>query len=181
MTEKPGYLRAISLWNPHATLMVLGEKRLETRPQNTNIRGRVFIHSAQSRAWKPMIEQVEFFEALARHQVLPEDLKYGYILGSVEIIHSDRISSEDSVKCLQSNLTASEFAFGDYSVGRYWWETKNPQMLAKPIPFKGQQGFFWVPACCHCQKIPAMSPSKLCGECQQEPAFIRPPYTPLQI
>src|SRR5438270_797739 len=108
MTEKPGFVRCISLWNPHATLMVLGEKRLETRPKPTNIRGRVYIHSSLSRSWDKMLEEVDFFEALARHGVLRSDIKYGHILGSVDITHSDVITSEEYRDWCLSRFPAHE-------------------------------------------------------------------------
>lgn len=159
MSEKPGFLRAISLWNPHATLMVLGEKQNETRPKTTNVRGRVFIHSSLNRAWEhKAYHEVEFFEALLRHKIAPSELKYGYILGSVEIIGSQ---STESLEI----LTPKEREFGNYDPGRGVWFTIKPQMLEKPIPFNGQQGFFWVPACCFCKQVPVAQVGQSCEPC----------------
>lgn len=39
----------------------------------------------------------------------------------------------------------SEYAFGDYTPGRFRWNLSDIVRLAKPVPFKGRQGLFDVP------------------------------------
>jgi hypothetical protein len=47
---------------------------------------------------------------------------------------------------LRQPLTSVELAWGDYSSGRYGWALRNLRKLKEPVPCKGKQGFFFLPA-----------------------------------
>jgi activating signal cointegrator 1 len=69
-------VKAISLWQPWATLIALGEKKFETRSWLTNYRGQIAIHAAKR--MEP--DQLEFCErpvfqqVLSKHGILTRDL-----------------------------------------------------------------------------------------------------------
>jgi hypothetical protein len=74
-------MKAISLWQPWASAIALGMKRIETRGWSTNYRGRLAIHAAKT--WRTeqrefLAHAVEFgYAALAR-----EPLPFGAIVAT---------------------------------------------------------------------------------------------------
>ncbi len=139
-------MKCISLWQPWATLMVIGAKRNETRSWPTSHRGIVAIHAAKkwTRELAHMCRTDPFWEALADECNVPacyvsgSALPFGAIVGTVEIIGCKQITEEN-------RPSGNERAFGDYTPGRFGWQTRNPVRFAEPIPFRGAQGFFEVP------------------------------------
>jgi hypothetical protein len=138
--SKPGFVRCVSLWNPHATLVVTGEKKLETRGGrgNVHIRGRLLIHSSLTREWEWMHQMPMFREALKRHGY-EGTLDYGYVIGSVDLTDCRPVES------VRGYISRQESVFGNYEDGRFAWKLENPVRFAEPIRFQGHQGFFWVP------------------------------------
>jgi hypothetical protein len=135
-------MKCISLWQPWASLVVLGEKQNETRSWPTNFRGTLAIHAAK-KPWNQLPFMGGGFlaylhRALSAHRIDLYFLPRGSIIGTVEIIDCVPVES------LYSTLAEQERAFGDYSRGRYAWKLANPVMFNKPIPCKGQQGFWTV-------------------------------------
>lgn len=63
---------ALSIRQPHAELILRGEKNYEIRSRPTNVRGRIYIYAPQS------------WDAIPDH--LPEELDIGAIVGTVEIV-----------------------------------------------------------------------------------------------
>lgn len=129
-------MKAISLWNPWAHLVVVGAKSFETRHWPTNVRGTVAIHAAK--VWTRELQSY-------RHEPFfnlfwPNEMPLGCLLGTVDIIGCHRVESS-----LIERLSDQELAFGNYEIGRYAWELRNPVAFEKPIPWKGMQGFFEVP------------------------------------
>jgi hypothetical protein len=39
-----------------------------------------------------------------------------------------------------------EYAFGQYAAGRFAWHLEDPALLPEPMPWRGSQGIFSVPA-----------------------------------
>lgn len=123
-------MKAFTVFQPYAFAIVAGLKGYETRPRRTNIRGRVAVHAAK-RIWS-----VEDMEIL--YHLLPTDWPqdFGAVIGTVEI--ADCVPVEEIV----DSLTASEKLFGDYSPGRFAWVLKDPVRFEKPIPARGNQGWW---------------------------------------
>jgi hypothetical protein len=46
----------------------------------------------------------------------------------------------------QYPVRGMEFVCGNYDLGRYAWITENCRALKVPVPVKGRQGFFNLPA-----------------------------------
>lgn len=129
-------MRAIALWEPWASAMALGFKINETRGWPTHYRGDVVICAAQ----RPMTRSDK--EILAATMTLPEGyaMPHGCAVAIVEIYECVR--TED----IRDKLTNQEIWLGNYTDGRYAWRTRNLRRLAMPVPVKGKQGFFFVPA-----------------------------------
>lgn len=134
-------MKALSLWQPWATLMAAGLKTIETRHWPTRYRGPLAIHAAKRRM---SIEERELVQDWRNVRFLqwtwpPADLPYGAIIAVVELV--DCISSSKAL----IGLPAAEIAFGDYSMGRWAWITRNLRVINPPIPYRGRQGLFEVP------------------------------------
>jgi hypothetical protein len=128
-------MKAISLWQPLASAMILGVKKYETRSWTTNHRGQLLIHAAKK--FPPAARNFAMIErTLGR---IPARLPFGAIIGSVNLIDIKRV--EDVVQ----NLPAIERLYGEYLPGWYVWLTDSFTAFNDPIPYRGQQGIFTVP------------------------------------
>lgn len=142
-------MRAISLWQPWASLVACGAKRIETRHWPTSYRGPLAIHAAK-RWTRELREQA--LEHGFREALWPDGNTWPLPLGAIVcvvdldtcalIVHpgGTRPGVLDPLA-----LRAQEKDFGNYEAGRYAWGLKNLRRLAEPIPFRGAQGFFDVP------------------------------------
>jgi hypothetical protein len=143
-------MKCISLWQPWSTLLVLGEKRFETRgwrlPENL-IGQRVAIHAAKhfNREIRDLCTDDPFRGVLIRAGYWgAEDLPFGSIVGSV-VFGGPWNTNHPKFPAMLADFSASERAFGDFSPGRWAWPASEPHKLAVPFPWKGAQGFFNVP------------------------------------
>jgi len=131
-------MKAISLWQPWATLMAIGSKRNETRSWPTSHRGPLAIHAAKK--WDGHLKRLctlpPYNEHLSKFD--PDDLPRGAIVCVVNVI--------DCVKITDTNAPIDdENNFGDYTPGRFMWITNNVRRLPEAVPFVGAQWFFDVP------------------------------------
>jgi activating signal cointegrator 1 len=138
--------KCLSLWQPWASAIVLLCKSIETRHWTTSYRGPLLIHA--SKRWTG--EQRKIYWDLLDAGVLPihspgartfnEVYPLGCILGRVDL-HDIQPSEQ-----LTHSISTREHALGDYSAGRFGWLLRNVQKFEKPIPYRGAQGIFNVPA-----------------------------------
>jgi hypothetical protein len=81
-------MKAITIHQPWATLIVAGEKRYETRSWQTAHRGLLAVHAARkfTEDMRTLIGMDPFFQALARHGITkPEQLPKGAVIGVAEL------------------------------------------------------------------------------------------------
>ena len=147
-------MKCISLWQPWATLVVLGEKRIETRSWPTKHRGRMAIHAAKKWSWyqKHICTTEPFLSILNSRGYNPnnamKELDFGAVIGSVELLDCQRIPvfhNYDLNKLFDQCISEKERAFGDFSWGRFAWQLDLPIHFDDPIPYRGRQGFFKIP------------------------------------
>lgn len=161
-------MKLLSLWEPWATLMALGAKRIDTRSWGTSYRGWLAIQASKGglnreclaetccdeyfyqalREYPPFAEQVE--ATVRRKGWISEVFPHGKIVAVVYLMGCARtewITKPVGVEVIGSELmTPQERAFGDFSDGRYGWVTEKLFRLPEPIPFKAKQGLVSVPA-----------------------------------
>ena len=130
-------MRALTLLEPWATLVVLGKKEWETRSWPTKIRERVAIHASKGfpRKNQDICFEEHFFKALRRHGVEHSRFAPGCVIGFADIL--DCLRTED----VRDTLTADEIAFGDWSDGRWCYRLGNPETTV-PIPARGALNFW---------------------------------------
>lgn len=143
-------MKAITLWQPWASLIVTGAKKIETRSWNTNVRGRIAIHAAQKKDnyILSLINSPEiqvglkvynlYRKGMGDGHIWAKDIisTFGCVLGTVEI--TDCVPVEK----IFDNLSVQEHLFGNYGSDRFAWILQNPVMFDVPIPAKGAQGFW---------------------------------------
>lgn len=162
-------MRAITIWQPWATLLACGAKKYETRSWKTDYRGPIAIHAAKKDPCKIPLLGMEDFEK-ACNEALEEAgyawclLPTGSIIATAELVNCWHIVYHPGVNVdiakhipIGAELdvprkhpdfgryivpTEREMLFGDWTPGRYAWELANVKVLVKPIPVKGQQGLW---------------------------------------
>lgn len=126
-------MKVITLTQPWATLLVTGEKVLETRSWRTNHSNLLLIHAAQGfpKEAQQICSKEPFRNRLIFHGYnMAGELPTAAIIGCVQIY-----------KCVPTEsveISDTERAFGDYSPGRWAWECSRPQMFYKPVACKGK-------------------------------------------
>jgi hypothetical protein len=139
-------MKAISLIQPYATLIMLGYKGFETRSWSTKHRGALAIHaSAGKPAWAREVAENDphIKSILERHKLTFDTLPRGAILGECNVREMQRITADVSAALLL--IDPVEHACGDYTPGRWAWQLKNVYCLLKPIPCKGALSLWEVP------------------------------------
>ena len=139
-------MKAISLLQPWATLMVIGAKKVETRSWNTKYRGWILIHASKGfpPECRPLCFTDPFRQYLSSYVVLPK----GAIIGMVNLKGTgptDRFKTMKSEGGIHIPNLAHELAFGDYSPARYGWYCEDAVKFEKPIPYKGALSIWEFP------------------------------------
>jgi len=137
-------MKAISLWEPWATLIAIRAKRFETRSWSTDYRGVLAIHAAKrfTRDQRDYCLREPFRTALARvgimhwNKLVPtlgHVLAIG-VLADCQQVGRDIVSLEE--------YTNEDLAFGDWSDGRSVWTLKDVARLTLAVPAIGSQRFW---------------------------------------
>lgn len=154
-------MKALTLWQPYASLAIAGIKKYETRPWATSYRGPLAIHAAKLRD-DELIDRIglpEFnrLDAICCDHGLGHiySVPRGVVLGTVELVDCGRISpvhdtivNDQGFSC--GRITSVERSLGDYTPGRYAWQLANPTRFEMPIPARGQQGLWNWDECSAC-------------------------------
>jgi hypothetical protein len=139
-------MKAITIIQPYATLIAVGEKRFETRSWAAKYRGPLAIHAGKKVDSKAC-QEPEIAAALAQHGYTADTLPTGAVIAVSELsacqeIHidhkGDAVLLHRLVPVFWIGRDNKEFAFGFYESGRYAWELANVKQLPEPIPAKGQ-------------------------------------------
>ena len=135
-------MRALSLWQPWASLWCSQRKVHETRSWRCSYRGWLLVHATKHfekdfAVGDPLrvILDNEFGTQWAL------DLPTGVLIGMVnvvdclptEMLFGDGAVSDDDRVC------------GDFSAGRFAWKRDEFRLFDQPIPYRGAQGIFNVP------------------------------------
>jgi hypothetical protein len=139
-------MKALTLWQPWASLVIFGAKKVETRTWKTKYRGPIAIHAAVSipSFLGKSREGTAFKAALAvvaekhnwndcfwpKGQGVPAA---GAVLGIVKLIEI-----EPTHHC-SADLSTQELLFGNYEDGRYAWFLEVVERFKTPIPVRGNR------------------------------------------
>lgn len=132
-------MKAISLWQPWASLWVSGRKIHETRHWPTNHRGWLAVHAAKKFVRRDLPEELVDIlnDEFGGHWGM--ELPTGALIGAVRI--SECVRTED----VMSDIDDDDFDCGDWTDGRFGWRADSTLVLPSPIPYRGLQGMFYIP------------------------------------
>lgn len=116
-------MKALSLKQPFAELIVSGRKTIELRNWNTKFRGKFLIHASK----------IPDSKAMKRFNF--KKLPTGMIVGEAELIDIKAYPTEEEHKKDKDKHLASSFW------GKYGFILKNPKRI-KPVSIKGRLGFW---------------------------------------
>ena len=122
-TVKP-FMKALSIRQPWARLIVNGYKDIENRTWSTDFRGRDYVHAGKRVNQGDFQEQRDYIRESGL--ILPEEPSLGAIVG--EVIITDCVDTSSS----------------PWFCGPYGFILSSPVVYKDPIPYRGQLGFFEV-------------------------------------
>lgn len=152
--RKNSRMKAITIWQPWASLLACGTKKYETRSRPTSYRGPIAIWASTKKpstindydfisvAYYPLFHDVHdeiTLRAAWSYEI--NDLPRGCILATAELIDCYSVDEK-----FISKLSKKEKVLGNFEPGIFAWELANIKMLPEPIPAKGKQGLWnWEP------------------------------------
>ncbi|MFC6545752.1 ASCH domain-containing protein [Cohnella cellulosilytica] len=157
-------MKAITVWQPWATLIALRLKRFETRSWSTKYRGPIAIHAAKH-IDREACEREPIKSALAEHGYTASNLPTGVVVATCILtdclgvhrtdgerdkhpvwLRRKAMHNEAFRNLFWAGGKSPEYYFGDYSDGRFVWELTEVKQLPQPIPAKGKQRLWnWEP------------------------------------
>ncbi|HRT84383.1 MAG TPA: ASCH domain-containing protein [Bacteroidales bacterium] len=144
-------MKAITLWQPWASLIATGAKKIETRSWPTKYRGPLAIHASQKWndelssmlcIWQiqgglaPLIGKPLDLTGMSWPGVKDEHLPRGAIVAICNLV--DCVPTDSMT---QKQIEYEKY-FGDFSPGRYAWILEDVKKVDIPIPAKGKQGLW---------------------------------------
>lgn len=131
------FFKAISLWQPWASLWLSERKLHETRHWPLRYRGVILVHAAKRFEKRVDDDLKEILDdEFGGHWAM--DLPTGAIIGAVQIIACWSTNKYDP-------RHDDDLACGDWTEGRYAWERANKVIkFPVPIPYRGRQGLFEI-------------------------------------
>ena len=123
-------MKAISIRQPWAELILQGRRTIEPRTWQTNYRGRIAIHASQT------VRE----EACVAYGLDPARVVRGALVGTVElagILPLDERGWEA--------LRDQHLSLRDFPGPMFGWRLEDPLRLPQPIPMRGRMSLFNVP------------------------------------
>ncbi len=118
-------MKALTIKQPWATLIMQGDKRFEFRSWQTKYRGELLIHAGKN-------VDKEALKRLAKY--LPKELPYGKILGKVNLVDCVKVSPEFKEELLKENKDIyTESSFQE----KFGWQITDAEAFEEAIEAKG--------------------------------------------
>lgn len=119
-------MKALSLTQPWASLIIDGRKKIETRSWPVNYRGEFAIHAARS------VDR----EACAHFGYDPDAIPRGAVIGIATLADCFRFTAVNI-----RQFSAEELSYGDFTPGRYGFRLEKIR-ICPPIPCRGSLGLW---------------------------------------
>ena len=168
-------MKALSLTQPWAQLIAIHAKKIETRSWRTSFRGVLAIHAAKGlgpvggkRGLRELCATEPFYSALQAHADAQSwtDLKdlvertlmpLGAVVAAGQLV---RCEPTVGSAIWMPKRDTPEYAFGDYSPGRFMWMLDEVEPLRVPVRCGGALGLWEVPADVEAQVVEQLSADK---------------------
>lgn len=130
-------MRALTICQPYATLILEGTKRVENRTWETKYRGRLYIHAGRDRRWLSLEDRngVEF-DAISNRPVAA--LPFGAVIAIASLV--DCVPMDD----IEAGKYDDRFPWlrtHEHAIGPWCWIVERVTAVG-PVPWKGRQGLF---------------------------------------
>jgi activating signal cointegrator 1 len=116
-------MKTITICQPYAELIMLGQKRCENRTWSTSHRGWIGIHAGKSRSW------------LKTFSPLPGKMDFGCLIGYARL-----------VKCLPIDMVMRDRKLfkelHPHAEGPFCWILEDVRRFLDPVPMQGKQQLF---------------------------------------
>jgi hypothetical protein len=135
-------MKALTICQPYAQLIVDRQKLVENRSWSTNHRGRIYIHAGKSVEW-----------LCPEHHQHDRRCNYGYALEQMPF--GAIVGTADLVDCVWHDAIWKAGPYGDrlrrtypwiqthpHTNGPWCWILERAVKLEQPIPWRGAQGLF---------------------------------------
>lgn len=139
-------MKALTVMQPWAYLIVAGRKTMETRTWHTKYRGDLAIHA--SHTLSVVAEStIDRLEVVAPALLYPAGSRVwrfdradaGKVIGVVELVDCLPIDAG-----FARALDRQEMMLGNYAEGRWAWVLEHPRRLVPPIEARGMPGLWEV-------------------------------------
>lgn len=122
-------MKALTVCQPYAELLIAGLKPVENRKWRTAFRGRLWIHAGKSKDW------LDDEELHPSELAVMRPLVFGAIIGAVDI-----------VDCCSVDKLSLELQQSHHANGPFCLVAQNPRRLEQPVPCRGALALWDVPA-----------------------------------
>ena len=144
-------MRALTICQPYAELILLGEKRVENRRWETAYRGPLLIHAGKSRDW------------LDTYQPLPRKMEFGAIVGRCRVVDCVPWPWPGELnRMLARHVWMLKHP---HCEGPYCWVLDEVERFVDPVPYRGAQGIFDIPLKVFPHGTPAVPAGPRCYKC----------------
>ena len=123
-------MKALTICQPYAHLIMIGEKRVENRTWPTRYRGPLAIHAGKGLAWMGSVERTP-------------DMAFGAIVGVADLV--DCIELDTYLPMLNANSRYQWLATHKHAIGPFCFVLENVQRFDVPVDWKGSQGLWDIP------------------------------------
>lgn len=149
-------MKALTVRQPHASLVAIGAKTNETRSWYTSYRGPLAIHASakMGKAEKELCWVSPFFELLSDAGLIKphahrNDLYHfplGAVIATCRLVTCMKIGIDSGPRMCNTAVLPSEpeLSFGDYTPGRYALILADVKQI-EPIPCRGRLGLWNLP------------------------------------
>jgi activating signal cointegrator 1 len=135
-------VKALTLWQPWASLVALGHKSVETRVWTTKYRGPLAIHAAKALPpdWLGASRHSRQFQFELSEVLHESDLRKAVrLLPRGAVLAVARLVDVVPASEIRDEICARERIFGNYEDGRYGWFLELEDIFEYPIFAKGSR------------------------------------------
>jgi hypothetical protein len=122
-------MKALTICEPFASLVVHGPKRVENRPRPTHYRGPLLIHAGKGLSWfdDPGAWREEWEQWRRYYAALPAAPTFGAVVGVADVAGC----------VLHPNLEVISHDQQMWASGPYCWLLENVRAFRQPVPCRG--------------------------------------------
>jgi hypothetical protein len=136
-------MKALTIHQPWASLIIMGIKTNETRSWPTHYRGPLLIHAGARPISQSVLRECRATMNLCfLHNLAPTQLPLGALLGTVDLVGCYPTLGHNPIGFAGGPNNEADSDCGDFSRGRYAWSLAYPMRFLPAIPAKGHQGLW---------------------------------------